>query len=76
MEGFTARIDAAQAQVAVHEARRVDQDLVVQQATDKAEELKAQTEAVKQRSDEAKEELNQLTAKMKEYAVSLFPSMS
>ena len=64
------------AQVVAHEARRQDQDLVVQQATDKAELLKAQTDGVKQRSDEAKEELNQLTARMREYAVSLFPSMS
>jgi len=76
MEGFRARIDAAMAQVVEHEARRLDQDLVVQQATDKVELLKAQTNEVKQRSDEAKEELNQLTAKMREYAVSLFPSMS
>jgi uncharacterized phage infection (PIP) family protein YhgE len=76
MEGFRARIDAAMAQVVEHEARRLDQDLVVQQATDKVELLKAQTNEVKQRSDEAKEELNQLTAKMREYAVSLFPSLS
>jgi len=76
MEGFRARIDAAMAQVVEHEARRLDQDLVVQQATDKVELLKAQTNEVKQRSDEAKEELNQLTARMREYAVSLFPSMS
>jgi len=76
MEGFRARIHAAMAQVVENEARRLNQDLVVQQATDKVELLKAQTAEVKQRSDEAKEELNQLTARMREYAVSLFPSMS
>lgn len=74
MEGFRTRIEAAKAHVTEQEAKRLDQDLVVQHATDAAEQLKAQTDAVKQRSEEAKEELNQLTARMKEYAVFLFPN--
>ena len=66
---FVARIDAAKEEVTGQEQRRLEQDLVVQQATDKAEQFKAQKDAAKQRADEAKEELNAMTAKLKEHQV-------